>query len=74
MIDYLWVYILGAIASVTLIYFLVTLSRDIFLVRKLKMKKTNLIVNFALLLITLVALILIIYLFVLLKDQIKLLD
>lgn len=74
MADYLWIYILGGIASVTLINFLITLSRDVFLVRKLKLKKTNLVVNFCLLLLTLASLALIIYLFVLLKDQIKLLE
>ena len=73
MIDYLWMYILGAISFVTLVYFLMSFSRDIFLVRRLKLNKSSLVINFSLLLITLSSLILIIYLFVLLKEQIKLL-
>ena len=73
MIDYLWMYILGAISFVTLVYFLMSFSRDIFLVRRLKLSKSSLVINFSLLLITLSSLILIIYLFVLLKEQIKLL-
>ncbi|OJG55484.1 hypothetical protein RV06_GL001927 [Enterococcus haemoperoxidus] len=48
-------------------------SRDVFLMRRLKLSKSNLVINFSLLLLTLSSLILIIYLFVLLKEQIKLL-
>ncbi|WP_207695808.1 hypothetical protein DOK67_0001478 [Enterococcus sp. DIV0212c] len=70
--DYLWIYILGGIASASLIFFLVTLSRDVFLARKLKKKKLDLTVNFTLLVVSIASLALIIYLFVLLKDQIKL--
>ncbi|EOI00809.1 hypothetical protein UAW_00076 [Enterococcus haemoperoxidus ATCC BAA-382] len=70
--DYLWIYILGGIASVSLIFFLVTLSRDVFLARKLKKKKLDLAVNFTLLAVSITSLTLIIYLFVLLKDQIRL--
>ncbi|EOL50920.1 hypothetical protein [Enterococcus caccae] len=70
--DYLWIYILGGIASASLIFFLVTLSRDVFLARKLKKKKFDLAVNFSLLVVSIASLGLIIYLFVLLKDQIKL--
>ncbi|MGM0218748.1 hypothetical protein IGI43_001858 [Enterococcus sp. AZ126] len=73
MIDYLWMYILGAISFITLVYFLMSFSRDIFLVRRLKLNKSSLVINFSLLLITLISLILVIYLFVLLKEQIKLL-
>ncbi len=73
MIDYLWMYVLGIISFVTLVYFLMTFSRDLFLVRRLKVGKASLVFNFSLLLLTLISLILIIYLFVLLKEQIKLL-
>ncbi|MGM0218050.1 hypothetical protein IGI43_001150 [Enterococcus sp. AZ126] len=73
MIDYLWMYILGAISFITLVYFLMSFSRDVFLIRRLKLSKSNLAINFSLLLLTLISLILIIYLFVLLKEQIKLL-
>ncbi|MBO0439835.1 hypothetical protein [Candidatus Enterococcus ikei] len=70
--DYLWIYILGGIASASLLFFLVTLSRDVFLVRKLRKKKLDLAFNFSLLAVSITSLGLIIYLFVLLKDQIKL--
>lgn len=70
--DYLWIYILGGIASTSLLFFLVTLSRDVFLVRKLRKKKLDLAFNFTLLAVSIASLGLIIYLFVLLKDQIKL--
>ncbi|OTN83838.1 hypothetical protein A5819_003657 [Enterococcus sp. 7E2_DIV0204] len=70
--DYLWIYILGGVASVSLIFFLGTLSKDVFLARKLKKKKLDLAVNFSLLVVSIASLGLIIYLFVLLKDQIRL--
>ncbi|WP_430602051.1 hypothetical protein IGJ02_002260 [Enterococcus sp. DIV0724b] len=70
--DYLWVYILGGIATSSLLYFLATLSKDVFLVRKLKKKRKDLALNFSLLALSIVSLSLIIYLFILLKDQIKL--
>lgn len=73
MFDYLWVFILGGVSSVSLIVFIATLSRDIFLVRKLKQKKGNLLINFSLLLITIMSLSMIIYLFNLLKNQLSLL-
>ncbi|MGX7244557.1 hypothetical protein ACWOC1_06880 [Enterococcus quebecensis] len=70
--DYLWIYILGGLTSVSLLFFLLTLSRDVFLVRKLRKKKEELAVNFSLLAVSITSLALIIYLFILLKDQIKL--
>lgn len=70
--DYLWIYILGGIASASLLFFLATLSKDVFLVRKLRKKRLDLAINFGLLAVSITSLTLIIYLFVLLKDQIKL--
>ena len=74
MIDYLWMFILGGIAIVSLVFFLMTLSRDVFLMKRLRKKKQSLGLNFALLFITLTSLGLIAYLFVLLRDQIELLQ
>ncbi|ALS36958.1 phosphoglycerol transferase MdoB-like AlkP superfamily enzyme [Enterococcus rotai] len=74
MIDYLWLFILGGVAIISLVFFLMTLSRDVFLVKKLRKKKQILGLNFALLFITLTSLGLIAYLFVLLRDQIELLQ
>ncbi|EOH96809.1 hypothetical protein UAW_01767 [Enterococcus haemoperoxidus ATCC BAA-382] len=70
--DYLWIYILGGIASAALLFFLVTLSRDVFLVKKLRKKKLDLVFNCSLLAVSITSLGLIIYLFILLKDQINL--
>ncbi|ALS36832.1 hypothetical protein ABID30_001969 [Enterococcus rotai] len=70
--DYLWVFILAGIASVSLLFFIVTLSRDVFLARRLKLKKSNLVLNFSFLAMSLGSLIMIIYLFMLLKEQIGL--
>lgn len=72
MTDYIWVYLLGAVAASSLLFFLGTLSKDIFYVRKLRKNKQELLINFSLLLVSIVSVGLIIYLFILLKDQIKL--
>lgn len=72
--NYLWLFILGGVAIVALLCFLLMLSRDAFLIRKVKGKKTPLLVNFSLLMITLSSLGLIVYLFTLLKKQIELLQ
>lgn len=74
MINYLWLFILGGIAVIALLFFLLMLSRDAFLIRKVKRKKGPLLVNFSLLAITLSSLGLIVYLFTLLKEQIELLQ
>ncbi|MET3562932.1 hypothetical protein ABID30_002023 [Enterococcus rotai] len=74
MMDYLWLFILGGIAILSLLIFLITLSRDTFLMKKLRKKKTNFILNFSLLFTTLTCLGLIVYLFTLLKEQIELLQ
>jgi len=74
MIDYLWMFILGGISIISLVFFLMSLSRDVFLIKKLRKKKQILVLNFSLLFITLSSLALIAYLFVLLREQIELLQ
>ncbi|EOH96637.1 hypothetical protein UAW_01802 [Enterococcus haemoperoxidus ATCC BAA-382] len=74
MIDYLWIFILGAISIGSLLIFLVTLSREAFLLKKLRKRKVNFVLNFSLLFISLSCLGLITYLFTLLKEQIELLQ
>ncbi|MEI5990737.1 hypothetical protein [Enterococcus crotali] len=74
MIDYLWLFILSGIAIISLLVFLITLSRDTFLIKKLRKKKTRFILNFSLLFTTLTCLGLIVYLFSLLKEQIEILQ
>lgn len=71
--EYLWVYILGVIAAISFFWFIITLSRDILLVKKLKLAKVSFTLNFTLLFISLSSVGLIIYLFTSLKEQIKLL-
>lgn len=73
MSKYLWLILLSIISFCALITFLVTFSRDSFLIKRLKKSKKNILVNFLLLGVTLESLGLIIYLFSILKDQIEIL-
>lgn len=72
--DYIWLFILGGIAAISLLIFLVTLSRDTFLIKKLKKSNIYFSVNFSLLLVTLGSLGMIVYLFNILREQIELLQ
>ncbi|MDR0922705.1 MAG: hypothetical protein LBM95_10035 [Lactobacillales bacterium] len=73
MMDYLWIFLLGGVAIVTLIFFLVTLSRDIFLLKRLRYGKSKLLLNFSFIGLTLASLGLVVFLFNLIKEQIELL-
>lgn len=73
MIYYLWVFILSGIALISIFYFLLTLNRDLSLAKQIKKKSKVLVVNFILLLISIVSTGLIIYLFLELKRQIDIL-
>lgn len=73
MIYYLWVFILSGVALISIFYFLLTINRDLSLGKQLKKKTSTLVVNFMLLLISLVSTGLIIYLFLELKRQIDIL-
>lgn len=68
--NYLWVYILSSITGISLLCFILTFSKDLYLTKKLKKSKKSLILNFSLLIISFISISLVIYLFVLLKDQI----
>lgn len=72
MTNYLWIFLLGGIAAVNLLLFLGTFSKDVFLVKRLKKTKVGLAVNFSFLFYSLTSISLIIYLFILLKEQIRL--
>ncbi|WYJ96766.1 hypothetical protein DOK67_0001069 [Enterococcus sp. DIV0212c] len=72
--DYIWLFYLGGIATVSLLIFLMTLSKDTFLLTKLRKSKSGFLLNFSLLFITLGDLGIIIYLFNLLREQIDLLS
>lgn len=69
--DYLWVFVLSGIALVSAVFFLGTISKSSILVRKLKLPKKKLSLNFLLLIISLVDISLIIYVFLLIRDQIS---
>ncbi|MFZ6625771.1 hypothetical protein ACOXU5_08775 [Vagococcus fluvialis] len=71
--DYLWVFILSAIGLFSAGIFLGTISKSTRLIKKLHLSKISLILNFMLLIISLVDIGLIIYVFILVKDQINLL-
>lgn len=71
--DYLWVFILSGITLISSGAFLGTISKSSVSIKKLKISKLNLIVNYSLLIISLVDIGLIIYLFLLVKEQINLL-
>ncbi|OEG09655.1 hypothetical protein BCR21_15040 [Enterococcus ureasiticus] len=71
--SFLWVYILCGIGVTSIVFFLLTLSRDVFLIKRLKKKKQFLLLNFSFLVFTFISVTLVIYLLVLLKDQIQLL-
>ncbi|MBO0428303.1 hypothetical protein [Vagococcus fluvialis] len=71
--DFLWTYVLGSIAILSIIFFLLTFSRDIYLIKKLKLNRSSLAVNFSLLMIACISVGIVVYLFILLKNQINLL-
>lgn len=73
MTTYLWVYLLGGVGALSLVLFLSTLSKDALLVKRLRKSRRSLSINFSLVVVSLTSVGLIIYLFVLLKDQIRLL-
>nr|WP_288394270.1 hypothetical protein [uncultured Vagococcus sp.] len=70
MIYYLWVFILTGVSLVSLISFLMSITGDLNLLKKVKKKKSSLMLNFSLLLTSLVSIGFIIYLFLELKRQI----
>lgn len=70
MIYYLWVFILAIICLLSLVVFLVSITKDIPLLKKLKKKKSSLLLNITLLIISTGSLALIIALFMELKRQI----
>lgn len=70
MIYYLWVFILAGICLLSLVLFLMSISKDVPLIKKLKKKKSALILDITLLLISVGSIGLIINLFLELKRQI----
>lgn len=68
--EYLWMYILAGTVVLSLGGFFITFSRDLFLTKSLKLSKKGMILNFSLLVISVLAIGMITYLFVILKQQI----
>lgn len=70
MIYYLWIFILAGICLLSLVLFLMSITKDVPLIKKLKKKKSVLALNITLLLISVGSIGLIINLFLELKRQI----
>lgn len=69
---YIWLYLLGAGGVIALGLFLMTFSRDNVLVKKLKLKRTKIWVNWLLLAISIMCLGLTFYLFSVIQHQLAL--
>lgn len=70
--NFLWVYLLGGLSLIALMTFLFTLSRDVSLSKQLNKGKWAIGVNLLSFFISLGSIFLMIYLFLLLKEQINL--
>lgn len=68
---YIWLYILGACGTISLGMFLFSLNRDSILLKKLKLKKIKILVNWLLLAVSIICLILMIYAFMYIQKQIN---
>lgn len=73
MIYYLWVFVLSGVCLLSLILFLLSITKDVPLIKKLKKKKSVLALNITLLLISVGSVGLIVNLFLELKRQIDVL-
>ncbi len=70
MSNYLWVYILAVLAVISLVIFFVSFSKDHFFIKKLKKSKSSYVLNFTFLILSIADILLIVYLFMILKEQI----
>lgn len=73
MIYYLWVFVLSGVCLLSLVLFLLSITKDVPLIKKLKKKKSVLVLNITLLLISVGSVGLIVNLFLELKRQIDVL-
>lgn len=73
MIYYLWVFVLSGVCLLSLVLFLLSITKDVPLIKKLKKKKSVLALNITLLLISVGSVGLIVNLFLELKRQIDVL-
>lgn len=70
MSNYLWVYILGILSFSSLFIFLISFGKDHRYIKKLKLNKLSYLPNFLLIVFSILDVSLIIYLFMILKEQI----
>lgn len=70
--NYLWVIVLSSLSLVSLLVFLISFSKDHFYIKKLKRSSANYFLNFSLLVLSIADVVLVIYLFQLLKQQLGL--
>lgn len=68
---YIWLYILGACGTISLGMFLFSSNRDSILVKKLKLKKSKILVNWLLLAVSIISFLLLIYAFLYIQKQIN---
>lgn len=68
---YIWLYILGACGTISLGMFLFSLNRDSILVKKLKLKKSKILVNWLLLAVSIISFFLLVYVFIYIQKQIN---
>ena len=73
MIYYLWVFVLSGVCLLSLVLFLLSITKDVPLIKKLKKKKSVLVLNITLLLISVGSVGLIVNLLLELKRQIEVL-
>ncbi|WP_430602020.1 hypothetical protein IGJ02_002214 [Enterococcus sp. DIV0724b] len=66
---YIWLYILGACGTISLGMFLFSLNRDSILVKKLKLKKSKILLNWLLLAVSIISFLLLIYVFIYIQKQ-----
>ncbi|OEG11033.1 hypothetical protein BCR21_12180 [Enterococcus ureasiticus] len=68
---YTWLYLLGACSAISLGLFLFSLNRDNILLKKLKLKKSKILVNWLLLAMSIICFLLLIYVFMYIQKQIN---
>ncbi|MBO0441567.1 hypothetical protein [Candidatus Enterococcus ikei] len=68
---YIWLYILGVCGTISLGMFLFSLNRDSILLKKLKLKKSKIVVNWLLLVVSIICFLLMIYAYIYIQKQIN---
>lgn len=74
MINYIWIIVLGVLSIASLVLFVLTITRTTVSIKKLRLKKYQLVWNIFLLVLALADISVIIYVFLLIKEQINILS